>query len=325
MPELARDRLGGGAAVAGQHDDRAGPRRAAAASASGVEALIGSATPSRPGGCAVDGDEHHRLAVARAAPRPRAARAPGSTPSVVQQRAIAERDRAAVDRARRRPCPVTRLEIRRRRRARSSAARAPRDDRGGQRVLAAALEARGQPQQLGLVDAAAGDRPSTSRGLPSVSVPVLSTTSVSTFSQHLERLGVLDQHAGVRAAPGADHDRHRRGQPERARAGDDQHGDGVDERVGQPRLRARRAPRRRTSTHGDGDDGRHEVAATPCRRAAGSARGCAAPRPPCGRSARAACRAPTRSARITKLPVPLTVAAGHAVARRSSRPGSARR
>ena len=38
-------------------------------------------------------------------------------------------------------------------------------------------------------------------GLPSVSVPVLSTTSVSTFSKISERLGVLDQHA--RPAPRA--------------------------------------------------------------------------------------------------------------------------
>ena len=38
-------------------------------------------------------------------------------------------------------------------------------------------------------------------GLPSVSVPVLSTTSVSTFSQRLERFGVLDQDARVCAAP----------------------------------------------------------------------------------------------------------------------------
>ena len=36
--------------------------------------------------------------------------------------------------------------------------------------------------------------------------------------------------------PIADHDRHRRGEPEGARAGDDQHRDGVDECVGEARL-----------------------------------------------------------------------------------------
>ena len=39
--------------------------------------------------------------------------------------------------------------------------------------------------------------------------------------------------------------------------------------------------------HGDRDHGRHELARRPRRRAAGWARGCAAPRPPCGRSGRA--------------------------------------
>ena len=53
----------------------------------------------------------------------------------------------------------------------------------------------------------------------------------------LQRLGVLDQHAGLRAAPDADHDRHRRGEPERAGAGDDQHRDGRDQGVGEARLR----------------------------------------------------------------------------------------
>ena len=86
----------------------------------------------------------------------------------------------------------------------------------------------------------------TSVGLPSVSVPVLSTTSVSTFSQHLERLGVLGQHAQRRAPARRHHDRHRRREPERARARDDQHGDRVDERMRQPRLGADAAPRRRT-------------------------------------------------------------------------------
>ena len=62
-------------------------------------------------------------------------------------------------------------------------------------MLAAALEAGGEAQELVLVEALGRATTVTSRGLPSVSVPVLSTTSVSTFSQGLERLRVLDQHA----------------------------------------------------------------------------------------------------------------------------------
>jgi hypothetical protein len=54
-------------------------------------------------------------------------------------------------------------------------------------------------------------------GRPTVSVPVLSITSVSTLLQPFQRLGVADQDAGRGAAPDADHDRHRRGEAERAR------------------------------------------------------------------------------------------------------------
>ncbi len=54
--------------------------------------------------------------------------------------------------------------------------------------------------------------------------------------KRLERLGVAEQHAGARAAAGRHHDRHRRREPERARAGDDQHRDGGDERVRDARL-----------------------------------------------------------------------------------------
>jgi hypothetical protein len=54
----------------------------------------------------------------------------------------------------------------------------------------------------------------------------------------LERLGLAHQDAGGRAAADADHDRHRRCEAERARAGDDQHrdggGDGVRPRGGGP-------------------------------------------------------------------------------------------
>src|SRR5207237_6825874 len=48
--------------------------------------------------------------------------------------------------------------------------------------------------------------------------------------QYLEGLGVFDEYAGGRTASGADHDRHRRGEAERARAGYYQHSDGVRQR-----------------------------------------------------------------------------------------------
>ena len=51
----------------------------------------------------------------------------------------------------------------------------------------------------------------------------------------LEDLRALDEDAELRAAPGADHERGRRREPERAGAGDDEHGDGRRERGGRRR------------------------------------------------------------------------------------------
>ncbi len=98
-----------------------------------------------------------------------------------------------------------------------------------------------------------------SAGLPSVKRAGLVHDHRVDLLHHLERLGVAEQHAEFRAPPGADHDRHRRRQAERARAGDDQHGDGVHERVGQARLGPPDGP----DGEGDGrsqDHGRHEPA-----------------------------------------------------------------
>ena len=71
----------------------------------------------------------------------------------------------------------------------------------------------------------------------------------------LEHLGTLDDDAELGAAAGADHDRGRRGQPEGARAGDDQHGDGGGERR---RRRLAGAEPEAEGGDGEGDDDRHE-------------------------------------------------------------------
>ena len=76
----------------------------------------------------------------------------------------------------------------------------------------------------------------TSFGLPSVSVPVLSTTSVVTFSR-ISSASALRMSTPFGAATGAHHDRHRRRQTQGARAGDDQDRHGVDERMRESRLR----------------------------------------------------------------------------------------
>ena len=114
----------------------------------------------------------------------------------------------------------------------------------------------------------------------------------------LERLGVLDEHAGARTAAGPDHDRHRRRQPERARAGDDQHRDRVDQREPQRRRRPEHGPHDERE-HRRGDDAGHEPARDACRPAPGSARACAAPRPPCATIRASSVSLPTRSARMT--------------------------
>ena len=76
----------------------------------------------------------------------------------------------------------------------------------------------------------------------------------------LEDLAPLDEHAQARAPAGADHDRHRRGQAEGARAGHDEHGDGGEEAVNRTMSRERPGQER---DRGHGQDDRHEDARHP--------------------------------------------------------------
>ena len=73
----------------------------------------------------------------------------------------------------------------------------------------------------------------------------------------LQRRRVADDDAGLRAAPGADHDRGRRGEAQRARAGDDQHGHGAHQGL---RPAAQPPPREREGDERDHDDHRDEHA-----------------------------------------------------------------
>ena len=73
--------------------------------------------------------------------------------------------------------------------------------------------------------------------------------------RHFERLGVLDQNAVPRCHAGAGHDGGGRGQPERARAGNHQHRDGVQD-GGFPVAR-RQAPAQQRD-EGQADDHRHK-------------------------------------------------------------------
>ena len=96
-----------------------------------------------------------------------------------------------------------------------------------------------------------------SRGRPSVSVPVLSTTRVSADLSVSSSFGVAKEDAGRSPSPHAHHHGHRRGETQGARASDDQYGDRIDERVRETQLRTpnRPAGERRTGRH---QHGRHE-------------------------------------------------------------------
>ena len=141
-PELARDRLRRAAAVAAQHDDRS-PRRAVPRAPPASSALTGSPTRDEAGEPPVDGDEHDRLALSRS---PRRRVSGRHRPRLGEQPGVAERHRTPGD------VPLTPLPVNDSKslpRASSSPALPRgRDHRCGQRMLAASLEARRQPQHL---------------------------------------------------------------------------------------------------------------------------------------------------------------------------------
>ena len=104
------------------------------------------------------------------------------------------------------------------------------DDGLGERVLAVALGGRDQAQHLVLVDAVGGgDRDDL--GLAAGERAGLVEHDGVQRGRLLERHRVLEQDAALGAEPGADHDRRRGRQPERVRAGDDDDGDGEQQRV----------------------------------------------------------------------------------------------
>ena len=158
------------------------------------------------------------------------------------------------------------------------------DDRRRQRMFARPLEAGGEAAAVRRRRSPAPDVTATTARLALGQRAGLVDDQRVDLLQPLERLGVLDQHARLRAAPDADHDRHRRRQPQRAGTGDDQHRHRGDQRVGDARLGAERRP---------GDEGERRRRRSPAARTspppdrpgAGSARGCAAPRRPSRRSA----------------------------------------
>ena len=154
--------------------------RSEAASASGVLALIGSDTarrparrPSTPRCIDAGAFGTQRLRLRARAHRP-------ATPTSLHQRRVAERERRGRRPGRARRCRVLDSKPS----ALSSASprsRAARNDGLRQRMLAALVQARRQAQHLVLAVARRAAITRSKAGLPSVSVPVLSTIRVSTL------------------------------------------------------------------------------------------------------------------------------------------------
>ena len=170
----------------------------------------------------------------------------------------------------------------------------------GQRMLAALVDAGREAQHLVLGVARRRRRRASKAGLPSVSVPVLSTISVSTLRRFSIAAASRNSTPCVAALAGRDHDRHRRREAERARARDDQHGHGVDERRRPSSAPGRSRPQAKNVSSGDRDHADDEPAGDPVGHALHRRPACAAPARPSARSARARSATPTVSARMTR-------------------------
>ena len=161
-------------------------------------------------------------------------------------------------------------------------------------------------------------------GLPSVSVPVLSTTSVSTFSMRSSASAFLISTPACAPRPTPTMIDIGVARPSAQGQAMMRTRHGRDQRVGEARLRPNSAQATKAST-ATAITGRDEPARRPGRRGAGWARGCAAPRRPSGRCAPAWCRARPCSARMTSAPVWLSVPPIDRRAGLLRRPASTRR
>ena len=199
-------------------------------------------------------------AVARAAARPLSRSAAVSTPSSAEIAGVAERDASCPS-----TLPVDALAGRRSR-TRSTAASVELALLGSARRSPAPADARWRARRWRRAAAArlssnavGGDDRDDLRLALGQRAGLVDHERVDLLHP-LQRFGVLDQHAGLRAAADADHDRHRRGEAERAGAGDDQHGDGGDQPVGQAAARARTVAQAAKASTATSDHGRHEPA-----------------------------------------------------------------
>ena len=181
----------------GEHDDADAGFSCSPAMAAGVVAFIGSDT-------AMHASQACPSTATNSAVAPSCPHAPPPAPPARPTRrrpprisaGVAQRDRMPVDLSRSRPCPVTDANpVASRHRARPP-------PRAAATTAAASGCSLDRSSPAAKPSSAASDQTSSPRptsrhlaGLPSVSVPVLSTTSVSTALKALQRLGRLDQHS----------------------------------------------------------------------------------------------------------------------------------
>ena len=217
--EFPGDRLGGGAVVAGGHDDvdislAEGGKRLSR----GRLDRIGHGKPARQ--LAVHRRQQRDLAVAAQGLQLRL-RSGGVDAEALHQTRRAEHDVAAIDAA---LDALARdgLEGFRRRQLKSARFGAL-DDGLGQGMLARLLQARGQAQEHAFVEAVER-RDVGEDGLAFGERACLVDDDGIDGCQPLQRLGIFDEDALARAASSRNHDRNGRGESQGARAGNDENG-----------------------------------------------------------------------------------------------------
>ena len=256
--QLTRDSLGRSLVVAGGHDDRQTERVQIADRPFG--ALLdrighGDDPRERP----IDGNEHRRLAIRAERVGPRLGFA-GLEPEIPHHRRIAERHVASVDGAAH-ALAGDRFEIGRAAGRQTAIPRA-RDDRLGQRMFRATFQSGGAAQHLRLVALQRHDI--RQRRLALGQRAGLVHDHGIDARHALQRLGVLDQHARLCAAPRGRGDRDRRREAEGTGTGDDQDGDGRGDGECQRRLGTEGKPGEERRD-GHRDDRRYEDGRDPVR------------------------------------------------------------
>ena len=178
----------------------------------------------------------------------------GIDSDLVHQRGVADRQRGASHLAAH-PDAGGRLEALRRLQCQATMA-GFRDDRVGQRVLAALVEAGRQVQHLLLSETFGRECCMECRTSLGQGSGLVHDQGVD-LAQVLDRFGIAEQHAFPGGTAGRHHDRHRRGQPQRAGAGDDQDRDRVEHRERPRRLRSKQPPHDKGG-NGNRQDRQHE-------------------------------------------------------------------